>query len=423
MPLGAVYLWEPELFNGIAPSLNNSEQVAYELYQQHRDTVPQGNVLLDWVTYMRKSVTNPSYNEYFSDEIQQWIIDLEQGLIKEPCAILELEHFDHFAQGDALYRVFYEAIQASGVGCYEPRFAVWAVGTQQVPINAVNTVLSSWLKPLNTEPQSFDLTQIEAPRNIKKAEELMRLWSAQHPILKKYELHAFYRLYDFIALSPRMLDEKRDIPDLYRNFIYIQKSQNITYQLRYILSGLTSFPQIDFTMDLTGYFLSSELKEKYPKKLLFTLNPTDIRDTTEGPKKTADNNLVWPLKFHIFYRWETAGDVKASLNVFDQYIHFLDQHLPKNGNFHALQAWAYGDVVDNTLLLMHWTQELLIIALGLDHEYLEQRYLYHLNLLAEPKYESQKKYLESTYQDYLKLMSLIEEAGTAVPAYRNKVNP
>ena len=109
--------------------------------------------------------------------------------------------------------------------------------------------------------------------------------------------------------------------------------------------------------------------------------------------------------------------------VFDQYIHFLDQHLPKNGNFYALQAWAYGDVVDNTLLLMHWPQELLIIALGLDHEYLEQRYLYHLNLLAEPKYESQKKYLESTYQDYLKLMSLIEEAGTAVPAYRNKVNP
>lgn len=113
---------------------------------------------------------------------------------------MEIDNFDILAQGDALYRVFYEAVQASGVGFYEPYFSVWGVGNLQMPAGAVEGVLTSSLKPLTTDSQIFDLENIEPPRNIKKAEELVRLWAAQHPYAKNLKLHIYNTGHDFIHI-------------------------------------------------------------------------------------------------------------------------------------------------------------------------------------------------------------------------------
>lgn len=51
MSLGAIYLWEPEFTNTI-PTLNESERMACELYQKHRNTTSRGNKILQWAEYM-----------------------------------------------------------------------------------------------------------------------------------------------------------------------------------------------------------------------------------------------------------------------------------------------------------------------------------------------------------------------------------
>ncbi|MDV2468747.1 hypothetical protein QR674_07100 [Acinetobacter chinensis] len=182
MSLGAVYLWEPEV-TGKFPNLNETERTAYELYQKYRNTSPKGKKIRDWAEFMVNKVTDDAYSDYFTEETKQWCVNLQQNLLADPCAVLELDHFDHIAQGDALYRIFYEAVRETGVGFYEPRFAVWGFSVLQVPDNAVAQVLKSHLAPLNTEQQRFDLDSIEAPRNIKKAEELFQLWCSHHSVL------------------------------------------------------------------------------------------------------------------------------------------------------------------------------------------------------------------------------------------------
>ncbi|WP_228199188.1 hypothetical protein [Acinetobacter cumulans] len=126
MSLGAVYLWEPEVTAKI-PNLNESERTAYELYQKHRNTPAKGRKIKDWAEFMLNKVTDDAYSDYFTEETKQWCINIQQEILAEPRAVLELDHFDHIAQGDALYRVFYEAVRETGVGFYEPRFAVWGI--------------------------------------------------------------------------------------------------------------------------------------------------------------------------------------------------------------------------------------------------------------------------------------------------------
>ena len=169
MSLSAVYLWEPEIFTGNMPDINDSERAAYELYQKYRGTKSNGNALQSWIDYIVTKVTAPQYSEFFSEKVQKWAIGLQQGLKDQAWAILEIENFDILAQGDALYRVFYEAVQASDVGFYEPYFSVWGVGNSQIPVGAVEGVLTSFLKPLTTDSQIFNLEKIEPPRNIKKS--------------------------------------------------------------------------------------------------------------------------------------------------------------------------------------------------------------------------------------------------------------
>lgn len=412
MSLGAIYLWEPEIFTGNLPDLNDSERAAYDLYQQHRDTPACGQKLQDWAEYMVQKVTNSDYSEYFSKEVQQWCINLQHGLTTAPCAILELEHFDIVAQGDALYRVFYEAIQVSGVGFYEPRFAVWGEDAIQVPVNGVAAVLNSFLKPLSSEQQSFNLEQIEAPRNMEKAEELFRLWCLQHPILKNLELHRFYNIYDFI--EPRWNKPDAEIfNDYWRNFIFIKEKQHIYYQLKFILSGLTKSPNISFSMDLTNHFLIDKIKEKFGKQLTYSLSPLVIRDIK---KKSLGTKYAYGLNFDFVCRWENSNDIKVFFQEFNRFIDFLYKHF-SDGNLKSLQTWAYGDTIDNILVQMNWSQELMFIALGLDREYFEERYQYHLEIL---KGTSSEEFLNRVYGEYKVLMDLIEEAGTALPPYQKK---
>ncbi|MFH7767643.1 hypothetical protein [Acinetobacter sp. BSP-28] len=99
---------------------------------------------------------------------------------------------------------------------------------------------------------------------------------------------------------------------------------------------------------------------------------------------------------------------------------FLHKHF-SNGHLQSLQAWAYGDALDNILVQMHWSQELMIIALGLDKNYLQQRYQFHQNILINEKRDAELEYLNDSYKEYQVLMELVREAGTALPPYQ-KVN-
>lgn len=414
MSLGAIYLWEPEIFTGSLPIINNSERAAYDLYQQHRDTVSQGKTLQAWINYIVIKVTDPKYSEFFSNEIQDWVIGLQHGLTTEPCAVLELEHFDILAQGDALYRVFYEAVRASGVGFYEPRFSVWGIGLVQVPDHAVTAVLTSFLKPLSAEQQSFELDKIEAPRNIKKAEELFKLWCLHHPILKNRELHRFYSNYDFIEPRWNEPNAETDLNSKMRWFIFINKKQNIFYQLKVILWSLTQSPNIDLTLDLTNHFLTEEMKHKFAKKLKIRIDIPDIRN---NKIKSVGTKYLYGLDFDFVRRWENSYDIKIFFQEFDRFINFLHQHFA-NGNLRNLQIWAYGDAIDHILVQMHWSQELMIIALGLDKDYLEKRYQYYAEILCHEKKEAELNYLNDSYAEYKILMNLVEEAGTALPPYQ-----
>ncbi|ENX62211.1 MULTISPECIES: hypothetical protein [Acinetobacter] len=414
MSLGAIYLWEPEIFTAEIPSLNDSERAAYDLYQQHRDTVSQGKTLQAWINYIVIKVTDPKYSEFFSNEIQDWVIGLQHGLTTAPCAILELEHFDILAQGDALYRVFYEAVRASGVGFYEPRFVAWGVSVLQVPTNAVSAILKSFLKPLSTEQQVFDLDNIQAPRNIKKAEELFKLWCLHHPVLKKLELHRFYRNYDFIDPQWNRPDAETNMNSGMRHFILISDRKSIFYQLKVILWSLTQSPDIDLTLDLTNHFLTEEMKSKFTKKLKVRVDIPDIRDTT---KRVSGAEQFYALNFNLNSRWESNYGIQIFFPEFDRLVNFLHQHFA-NGNLKSLQTWAYGDAIDHILVQMHWSQELMIIALGLDKDYLEKRYQYHAEILRHEKKDAELNYLNDSYAEYKILMNLVEEAGTALPPYQ-----
>lgn len=68
MSLGAVYLWEPEIFTGNMPDINYSERAAYELYQKYRGAKSNGNALQLWIDYIVAKVTAPQYSEFFSEK-------------------------------------------------------------------------------------------------------------------------------------------------------------------------------------------------------------------------------------------------------------------------------------------------------------------------------------------------------------------
>ncbi|MDV2468748.1 hypothetical protein QR674_07105 [Acinetobacter chinensis] len=229
-------------------------------------------------------------------------------------------------------------------------------------------------------------------------------------------MHTFYNKYNFIAPEYNRSDAKTAVDSKIRFFNFICETRNIFYQLQFILWGLNQSVDIDFTLDLSNHFLTPELKEKFGKKLKFRIDVRDIRDMTrQNPSGSYRSN------FDIANRkWESAYGVKTFFQEFDKFVKFLNKHF-SDGNLQSLQAWAYGDALDHVLVQMHWSQELMIIALGLDKDYLQERYQFHQKILNNEKRDSELEYLNDSYQEYLVLMDLVRKAGTALPSYQ-KVN-
>lgn len=252
-------------------------------------------------------------------------------------------------------------------------------------------------------------------REIKKAEELFQLWCSHQSVLKNVELHTFYNRYDFI--EPRLCepDAKTAIASKQRYFIFFNECKNIYYQLYFKLRSFTTSHNINFSFDLTNHFLTPELKEKFGKKLKFRIDIADIRDITRESHGTYDLNFDF-----ISCKWESAYGVKKFFQEFDKFVKFLNKHF-SDGNLQSLQTWAYGDALDHVLVQMHWSQELMIIALGLDKDYLQERYQFHQKILNNEKRDSELEYLNDSYQEYLVLMDLVREVGIALPPYQ-KVN-
>lgn len=245
--------------------------------------------------------------------------------------ILEIDNFDILAQGDALYRVFYEAVQASGVGFYEPYFSVWGVGNLQMPAGAVEGVLTSSLKPLTTDSQIFDLENIEPPRNIKKAEELVRLWAAQHPYAKNLKLHIYNTGHDFINLHGN-IEHPELAPDQgYRICLFVDDVSGIFYQLKMLISSLTKNPMVSFAMDLTNHFIPQDKQNLLKHKLIFRFNPQGIR--THFLNKSGKNTL----KYLLTGSWDGKSYIRKFFSEFNGYVSFIFSHLG-NGNLKTLQA-------------------------------------------------------------------------------------
>ncbi|RZG66093.1 hypothetical protein EXE25_11310 [Acinetobacter bouvetii] len=419
MSLGAVYLWEPEIFTGNMPDINYSERTAYELYQKYRGTKSNGNALQLWIDYIVATVTAPQYSEFFSEKVQKWAIGLQQGVKDQAWAILEIENFDILAQGDALYRVFYEAVQASGIGFYEPYFSVWGVGNSQIPVGAVEGVLTSFLKPLTTDSQIFNLEKIEPPRNIKKAEELVRLWAAQHPYAKNLKLYIYNTGHDFI--SPRRNVEHPELaPDEgYRACLFIDQVEDIFYQLKMSFGKLTTPPMVSFKMDLTNHFIPQEQQNLLKEKLILILQSQNIR--TYFLNKFGKNEI----KYLLVDSWDERTYIRNYFNEFNSYVSFIFAHLG-NGNLKTLQAWAYGDMPEDTIIQLSYKDKMMIYALSLDLNSLSDCYEAYKDECSKKEYEKQEYYdkalsdLEYNYSLYQDTIALIREAGTALPAYQKQ---
>ncbi|MGE8542153.1 MAG: hypothetical protein ACN6NX_12665 [Acinetobacter sp.] len=419
MSLGAVYLWEPEIFTGNMPDINDSECAAYELYQKYRGTKSNGNALQSWIDYIVTKVTAPQYSEFFSEKVQKWAIGLQQGLKDQAWAILEIENFDILAQGDALYRVFYEAVQASDVGFYEPYFSVWGVGNSQIPVGAVEGVLTSFLKPLTTDSQIFNLENIEPPRNIKKAEELVRLWAAQHPYAKNLKLYIYNTRHDFI--SPRRNVEHPELaPDKgYRVCSFVDEVEGVFYQLQMLLTSLTTSPMVSFKMDLTNHFIPQEQQNLLKEELILILRSQDIR--THLINKFEKNKI----KYLLVDSWDEQTYIRNYFNEFNGYVSFIFAHLG-NGNLKTLQAWAYGDMPEDTIIQLSYKDKMMIYALSLDLKSLSECYEAYKEECSKKEYEKQEYYdkalsdLEYNYSLYQDTIALIREAGTALLAYQKQ---
>ena len=157
---------------------------------------------------------------------------------------------------------------------------------------------------------------------------------------------------------------------------------------------MNKFPDIDFTLDLTNSFLTAALAEQYGKKLKVRINIPDIRNVTRISKGTYELNFDF-----ISCRWETTYGVQQFFKEFDRLVKFLDQHF-SSGQLQSLQSWAYGDAIDSILVQMHWSQELMIIALGLDKNYLDIRYKFHQERLSTEKKDSELVYLNDSYKEF-----------------------
>lgn len=175
---------------------------------------------------------------------------------------------------------------------------------------------------------------------------------------------------------------------------------------------------VSFSMDLTSHFIPKEQQELLKAKLTFRLLDQDIRT----PVLTEQGYLK--LKYYLTGRWDNKASIQKFFSGFDGYVSFIFAHLG-NGNLKELQAWAYGDMPENTTIQLNFYYELMMIAVSLDKPYLQERYQYHKDIILMKDQElpgviNELNTLERDYIFLKELMPIIQEAGTALPPYQKK---
>ncbi|USA54056.1 hypothetical protein NDN13_02325 [Acinetobacter sp. C32I] len=419
MLLNTIYLWEPEVFTGKVPSEDDSHQVAFELHQQYRHISSHGKTLQAWLNLFSNKICDPQYQSYFSEQTQQWVQGIKTKFAQGLCASVQVDVLANEAQNDAVYRVFYEAAQETGIGFYEPNYNVWAIGELQSPENAVSNMLQPYLlEPLQikqlecvAEPEPVMLVnEFQTPQNMPEAEQLISHWFEQQHYTQTLKLGVFNVAHDFISNWGNIGRPELALDTGYRCFLLTQKQLGVFYQLKMVLRKLTVSPMLSFAMDFTDRFIPDQLQEQLSERLIFRLRSMDVH------KNTGQRNNAEP-SFALMGRWDTQADIQDFFKNLDAYINFIFSNLGQ-GRLEVLQAWAYGDMPTDLKIDLDFRFELMMLALSQDQPYLQQRYQYHKAVLMQNNARaSDLGLLEESYTFCQKLSKIVMEAGTGLQPY------
>ncbi|VXA58073.1 conserved hypothetical protein [Acinetobacter proteolyticus] len=414
-----IYLWEPEIFTGKVPAEDDSQQVAFELYQQYRHISSHCRTLHAWLDLFSNKICDPQYQAYFSEQTQQWVQEIKSMFAQGLYASVQVDVLANEAQNDAVYRVFYEAAHETGIGFYEPNYNVWAIGELQSPENAVSNMLQPYLleplcvKPLEcvVEPESAMLVaDFQTPQNMPEAEQLISQWFEQQKDTQYLKLDVFNVAHDFISNWGNIGRPELALDTGYRCFLLTQKQLGVFYQLKMVLRKLTVSPMLSFAMDFTDRFIPDQLQEQLPERLIFRLRSLDIH------KNTGQKNNSEPC-FALTGRWDTQTDIQNFFTHLDAYINFIFSNLGQ-GRLEVLQAWAYGDMPAELKIDLDFRFELMMIALSQDFPYLQERYQYHKAVLMQNNARaSDLGLLEESYKFCQKLNKIVMDAGTGLQPY------
>ncbi|MCU4577122.1 hypothetical protein KTJ34_06745 [Acinetobacter courvalinii] len=414
-----IYLWEPEIFTGKVPAEDDSQQVAFELHQQYCNTSSQGKTLQAWLELFSDKICDPQYQAYFSEPTQQWVQGLKSKFAQGLCASVQVEVLANEAQNDAMYRVFYETVQETGVGFYEPNYNVWAIGELQSPENAVSNMLQPYLleplelkriQPVQDAKSLLQTGDFEMPHNMAAAEQLIGQWFEQQDDTRHLKLDVFNVAHDFISNWGNIGRPELALDTGYRCFLLTQKQLGVFYQLKMVLRKLTISPMLSFAMDFTDRFIPQHLQEQLSERLIFRLRSMDVHRCANGEYNPE------PC-FALTGRWESTANIQDFFKQLDAYIAFIFTHLGQ-GKLETLQAWAYGDMPKDFMVDLDFRFELMMIALSQDHDYLNERYQFYKRSFTQHNARARDLgLLEESYKFCQKLMLLVKEAGTGLQPY------
>ncbi|MFW2162585.1 hypothetical protein ACG93T_14580 [Acinetobacter beijerinckii] len=419
MLLNTIYLWEPEIFTGKVPAEDDSHQAALELHHQYGKISSHGKTLKAWLDLFSGKICDPEYQNYFTDQTQQWVSSLKEQFSQGLFASVQLDVLALEAQNDALYRVFYEAVHATGVGCYEPNYNIWAIGELQSPQDAISTMLQPYLlAPLiakQTETHMVDKVAInrsefQIPQNMNEAEQLMRKWFQEQSYTRDLKLNVFNIAHDYISRWGSVEHPERSIDTGYRCFLLTQQYDGIFYQLKLVLRKLTISPMVSFAIDMTNRFIPTELQEQIPERLIFRLRPVDVVSLDQFSQKDK-------LSFDLSGRWDSTDDIHKFFSQLDAYINFIFSNLG-HGNIDNLQAWAYQVMPLHQRVDLDFRVELMMIALSQDHDFLNERYQFYKTLFIQNNLRAHDLFLlEDSYKCCQKIIAIVQNERTCLSPF------
>ncbi len=414
-----IYLWEPEIFTGKVPAEDDSHQVAFELHQQYCNISSHGKTLQAWLLLFSNKICDPQYQAYFSEPTQQWVEKIKQQFAQGIGASVRLDALIQEAENDAVYRVFYETVQETGIGFYEPNYNVWAIGELQSPENAVSHMLQPYLlKPLELKQiqvveevkSPLQTGNFDIPHNMAAAEQLISQWFEQQEDTQHLKLDVFNVAHDFISNWGNIGRPELALDTGYRCFLLTQKQLGVFYQLKMVLRKLTISPMLSFAMDFTDRFIPDHLQEQLSERLIFRLRSMDVHQRTIGKHSSE------PC-FFLTGRWESKDNIQDFFQNLDAYIHFIFSNVGR-GKLEALQAWAYGDMPADFTVDLDFRFELMMIALSQDHDYLNERYQFYKQAFTQHNARTRDLgLLEESYTFCQKLIVIGKEAGTGLQPY------